>query len=514
MRISIVDCYTDEPSGLGVMPYIGTYPRYIFGALDRCNVDTYYLTIDDIRAQFKGFDINRDIKTKIELRNTTANSPRTMEILSTSQVIIVVAGMHTPGKYLSARPGTTVEAMKLLSALGMGGKFKILTGPASLIGSGLYGGRSARGMHAEKDYFDMIVPDVELILDKLIDNNFTEIPTITDKYKILSRIAAYGAKIVEQLPHDKCFHIAEIETMSGCAKEVPCSFCIEQLKSPDVIKRDPKHIIEEVMALSKAGLKNFRIGKQTCIYSYGSAEVLKGLFSALKVCSNILHIDNANPIFVDEQKTRVLVKFCSAGNVASLGVESFDEKVIDKNDLQIDPEMIIEKVSLLNNIGAKRCANGMPHLLPGINLLFGLEGESKNTHFDNMRWLGKILDDGHMLRRINIREVVLFPGTRMGDVVGTKFLKKNKFPYWKWRNAIRKNIDYPMLKRLVPSGTVLRSLRTEVYDGNTTFARQVGTYPLVVGIPGRLGLDRSIDVQVTGHMLRSVSGEPLDQSIS
>jgi radical SAM superfamily enzyme with C-terminal helix-hairpin-helix motif len=63
-----------------------------------------------------------------------------------------------------------------------------------------------------------------------------------------------------------------------------------------------------------------------------------------------------------------------------------------------------------------------------------------------------------------------------------------------------------MLARVVPTGTELRRLRTEVYDGNTTFARQVGTYPLVVGIKGRLGLDRFVDVRVEGHMLRSVTG--------
>ena len=29
----VLDCYTDEPAGLGVPPYLGTYPRYIAGWL-------------------------------------------------------------------------------------------------------------------------------------------------------------------------------------------------------------------------------------------------------------------------------------------------------------------------------------------------------------------------------------------------------------------------------------------------------------------------------------------------
>ena len=33
MTVTILDCYTDEPAGLGVPPYLGTYPRYVFGKI-------------------------------------------------------------------------------------------------------------------------------------------------------------------------------------------------------------------------------------------------------------------------------------------------------------------------------------------------------------------------------------------------------------------------------------------------------------------------------------------------
>ena len=69
--------------------------------------------------------------------------------------------------------------------------------------------------------------------------------------------------------------------------------------------------------------------------------------------------------------------------------------------------------------------------------------------------------------------------------------------------------DNPMLKKVVPNGNVLKGLRTEIYDGKTTFCRQIGTYPLVVGVKGRLGLDKLIDVKVVGHQLRSVVGEKI-----
>jgi len=513
MRISIIDCYTDEPSGLGVMPYVGTYPRYIFGALKKNSVDAYYVTIDDLRSLTRNADLEADVKTNIGLRNVTRDRHILRDILNKSQVLIVIAGMHTPGKYLSANPGTTVEVMRLLKEEGLDKKFKILTGPASMIGSGKFGGRAARKTEAETDFFEMVAPEVEYSIRELLENNFTELPVVEDKYDILREIAPLGAGIVEQLPHDPRFHIAEIETMSGCAKDEPCSFCIEKVKCPLVAKRSPEDIVEEVKALSSAGLKNFRVGKQTCIYSYGSADVLKALFKALRPFSNILHIDNANPLFVDREKTKVLTKYCTPGNVASFGVESFDEKVIVRNDLHITPEMVYEKASLINELGSARGENGMPRFLPGINLLFGLEGESKSTHQENLCWLGRMLEDGLLLRRINIREVVLFPKTKMGDKIGNKFIKKNRKYYWKWRNEIRKSIDYPMLQNLVPKGTVLKGLRTEIYDGNTTFARQVGTYPLVMGIPGRIGLDRILDAKVVDHMLRSVVGKEVGQSI-
>ena len=47
MKYTILDCYTDEAAGLGVPPYLGTYPRYIFGMLKSHNPN--YITIDDLR---------------------------------------------------------------------------------------------------------------------------------------------------------------------------------------------------------------------------------------------------------------------------------------------------------------------------------------------------------------------------------------------------------------------------------------------------------------------------------
>ena len=88
-----------------------------------------------------------------------------------------------------------------------------------------------------------------------------------------------------------------------------------------------------------------------------------------------------------------------------------------------------------------------------------------------------------------------------------KYFLKNKKYYWKWRNDIRQNIDFPMLQRLLPKNAILKDVYSEIYDGKTTFARQIGTYPLIIGIKGRIDLKRFYDVKITDHMLRSVTGE-------
>ena len=46
---TILDCYTDEPAGLGVPPYLGVWPRYVAGQYKE---DLPYLTIDDLVPRF------------------------------------------------------------------------------------------------------------------------------------------------------------------------------------------------------------------------------------------------------------------------------------------------------------------------------------------------------------------------------------------------------------------------------------------------------------------------------
>tara|TARA_Y100000310_G_scaffold315155_1_gene365404 strand:- start:2714 stop:4177 length:1464 start_codon:yes stop_codon:yes gene_type:complete len=477
---TILDCYTDEPSGLGVPPYLGVHPRYLAGYLKG---KVNYITIDDLRFYKNHKNKKKEgQKTDIKIYNLTRIDIG--EILKKTKNLYCVIGMQTPGKYLSALPGTVREIKGLIENIRAR---KILYGPVVSTGTQLVGGKTA-----------------EKIPEGLFDEKMGE---VFGDYNELASYALKGTSIAKQIPWQK---MIEIETGRGCIMG-KCSFCTEPLKAR-VEWRDQKDIHDEVKEFYKIGERNFRLGKQACILSYKGINDLElekllkpiGRESGLKL--NCFHIDNVIPSLVNEERIKLLVKHCTEGNVAAFGVESFDIDVVKQNSLNTSPEIALKAIRIVNKIGGKYGPNGMPYMLPGINIVFGLKGESKKTGEINFKYLKKILDEGLLLRRINIRQVTPLPGTAMWDA-GNKFLRKNRPYYWKWRNKIRKEIDFEMLKRLVSSGTILKNVYMEVHDGNHTFGRQVGSYPLIVGIKDRIELKKFYDIRVVDHMFRSVVGE-------
>ncbi len=481
LKYVIIDCYTDEPAGLGVPPYLGTYPRYLYG---KYFGKVSYLTIDDIRLWKKtGSKIKRvkiSGKSDKKTYNLSKNYAKVEGLLRKAKVLIVILGVHTPGKYLSAEPGTLKEINSLLKDVKTK---KVLTGPA-VYGTQVEGGKK-----------------VELRFEGLVEED------MIGSYDEIKKYALKGVNILDEIDD---LRIVEIETSKGCSRKKGCSFCTEPLKSClEVRKLDD--VLKEVEALYKKGVRYFRIGKQSCFYSYPWAiELLKGIRAK---CPDIkvLHIDNVNPMMVVSDKgveiTKAIVKYCTSGNVAAFGVESFDPQVISENNLNcVDVDKVIEAIRIINKYGSERGSNGLPKFLPGINLILGLKGESKKTLDLNFKYLKKILDEGLMIRRINIRKVVVFPGTEMSKV-GDKFLKQNGKYYFEFRKKLREEIDAKFLERVVPKGNILKNVRMEVYEGKKTFGRQVGTYPLVVGVEGRYGIGKFYDVEVEDYMLRSVKGK-------
>src|SRR3989338_11129801 len=410
MTYTILDCYTDEAAGLGVPPYLGTYPRYIAGYL---NEPVHYLTIDDLRFYAKYGSRKKEPKpsqkTDIFTYNLTSNALRIGEILRETDTLIVVLGVHVPGKYLSAVPGTLHELIPLISDLKCK---KILTGPAVFC-TQLQGGK-----FFEKFSFGLF--------DK-IDHKMYKF-----SYKDTKEYAIKGAGILKQIPD---LRMIEIETGRGCGIG-HCSFCTEPIKSR-VEFRDVEDILLEVEEFYNLGARYLRFGKQTCFYTLPKAiELLK---ETRKRCPEIkvLHIDNVNPVKVVQDKknndeiTKAVVKYCTSGNIAAFGVESFDMEVVKQNTLNTTPSVAYESVRIINKYGAERGEDGLPKFLPGINIIFGLLGESKETHKKNMEALQQVMSEGLMLRRINIRQVAVLPDTYLEKHGGTKYLRKNKRYYWK-----------------------------------------------------------------------------------
>ena len=171
------------------------------------------------------------------------------------------------------------------------------------------------------------------------------------------------------------------------------------------------------------------------------------------------------------------------------------------------------KYKIINEIGGKRGSSGLPELLPGINFVYGLIGETKKTYELNFEFMRKILEEGLLVRRINIRQCIPLPGTRMWSV-GNIIVMKHKQYFKKYKEIIRREIDRPMLRRIIPEYMILKRVFTEKYLGNTTLARQIGSYPILVRIPYKCELYKFRDIMVIEHGYRSVTGIPIPIKIN
>ncbi|MEM0345035.1 MAG: radical SAM protein [Thermofilaceae archaeon] len=512
MRALIIDGYTDEPAGLGVPPYIDVYPRYVAGAIWAASpgAEVRYVTVDFARA----------------------NLSRVMEYASRCDLVVFITGVVVPGKYLGGEPIRLEELVRWSSMIE--GAVRVLGGPVARFGYGAAGGRVAVPPERFKAYFDLVVSgDVEVVVYNLVKEGL-RVEAVDPRerregYALVDEFAVKGARIVEQHPNIGWNLIAELETFRGCPRWVAggCSFCIEP-RYGAVEFREPEAVAREVEALHAYGVRHFRLGRQPDILAYmgkGVNEVefpeprpekLEELFRSVRRAApglRVLHIDNVNPgtIAHHREKARealkVIVEYHTPGDVAALGVESADPKVVKANNLKAMPEDSLEAVRVINEVGARRGWNGMPELLPGINFVLGLRGETRETYERNLEFLRRILEEGLLVRRVNIRQVLALPGTPMWTV-GSRIVRAHKRLFKSFKRRVREEFDNPMLSRVVPRGTILRELYVEAHEGKYSLARQVGSYPILVYIPERIPTAAKLDVTVVQHGYRSVKGIP------
>jgi radical SAM superfamily enzyme with C-terminal helix-hairpin-helix motif len=511
VRVTILDGYVDEPTCLGVPPYISPYPRYIAGAVWDFDPHAHvaYITIDQLR-----------------------NDRSLHDQLSTSDVLVVIAGMSVPGRYLSGFPISPYELVSLLHDISK--PVKLLCGPAARFGFGLSGGQRAIETDVVKNVFDVVATgDGEIVVSELLKNRLNaeiiEPSRCRSSPQAIKDFAVRGAAVVKQHPFYPEHLITEIETYRGCSRSITggCSFCSEPSKgSPSF--RTADEICAEIASLYNNGVRHIRIGNQPCIFSYmakdaGDVEfprpnpdAVERLFKGIRTNApdlKTLHIDNANPgilaRYPKESRyiAKSIIKYHTSGDVAALGVESVDPAVIKQNNLKASAEESLAAVQLLNDVGSKRGPNGLPELLPGLNFVFGLIGETKETFDLDLEFLKKISDQGLLVRRINLRQVIPVPGTKMAEI-GERNVRRHKALFQRFKRRVRETIERPMLARLVPPRTLLTDLYTEMYEGKLTFARQLGSYPLLVGIPGVFPLHRFYDVKVVDYGYRSITAVP------
>ncbi len=478
MLVTIFDGYIDEPSLLGVPPYISPYVREVAGVCRELGVDYEYITIDQWRMGKK---------------------PR-------GDILVFIGGAVVPGKYLRTYPASQREVLEVAN---------------NFRGMKILGGGLARYRIINRGFDYYAIKDVDALLYDILTDNFEE-----HRYHTVeewNRWLFMGAEIVKLHPDYPRAIIVEIESFRGCPRYINggCSFCIEPLYGKPVF-RDEEDIIKEVHILSNMGVRNFRIGGQSCIYSYkaygvGERDIvepnvnaIEKLFKGLnEIEHEVLHVDNANPVVIanypekSEKITEILVRYTTPGNVVSFGMESADSEVIKKNNLNANPDDVMDAIRIVNEIGSERGYNGMPKLLPGLNFICGLHGERKDTYAFNFKFLKDVVDRGYLLRRINIRKVAS---------IRARFKLKYEHECWKFRHRVREEIDRRMLKKIIPSGTLLRRVYLELQRGNYTFGRQIGSYPIVVVLPYRTEIGRFVDVKIVAHGERSVTAViyPLD----
>lgn len=181
-----------------------------------------------------------------------------------------------------------------------------------------------------------------------------------------------------------------------------------------------------------------------------------------------------------------------------MGIESFDAAVIQANSLTCTPQVLMRAVAIINDAGAQVGPGGLPVLLPGLNLVYGLPGETHRTHYENLAGLVRILDAGYLCHRINVRQARAYPGTPLADAGQQLPPSAEHFPSWK--ADVSYVFDQPMKQRAYPAGRTITNMHSFFVTRRGTWHRRLGSYAIQVVEPGTARpLFENADMIVTGH---------------
>jgi len=508
----VLDGYEDEPAAFGVPPYVGFHIRYVCGVLEQHKIDYTYLTID----QWRLFSEEERAHHLRELEG-----------------FVCIAGAVVPGRYIRGTPISRKESTELIRTL-----------PRNI--PALFGGWAVRGWKQQgwfplRSNLFLAVQDTDATLNGFLKTGSWKHERRTSEE--WTSWAQHGAQSKAVLQHPdlgteekKGPLTYEVEVYQGCVRyKRGCKFCIEPKKGVP-IWRTPEDIIQEVKLAHDAGVRHVRLGGMTDTYTYMAegvkeleypipnpepiAKLLHGLRQDERL--NILHTDNGNPSIIAEniepstEITKTLVETLSDGAVLSFGLESADPNVHAENWLNCDSNQLKTALRLINQYGRERGNRGLPKLLPGLNFIAGLNGERTETYDMNLNLLRELRKEGLLLRRINIRQV---EGEGFQDIPEDEFKR--------FKSTVRDTIDSPLLQELFPLGHTLKDVHWETHDGRTrlpvhlsdehtghhvhgragiTFGRQIGAYPILIGVPYHIPLESTSNIIITGHGARSITG--------
>ncbi|MCP2502579.1 MAG: radical SAM protein [Candidatus Thalassarchaeaceae archaeon] len=527
----VIDGYEDEPAAFGVPNYLGFHIRYICGVLESRGIPYTYMTVDQWRLKYKHL-----IKNKIDrdqLRRELSNLSGT----------IVLAGSIVPGKYVRGTPISQKELDEILAVFPK--EQPILCG-----GWAIKNWRYSGWTPLRSNLF-CAVNDIDASLNDFISTGAWKHSKRTQEQ--WSLWAHHGSKSKAVTDHPDLLTedgrsgplTYEIELYQGCVRfKRGCKFCIEPKKGVP-LWRSEEDVLREISSAIDSGVRNIRIGGATDIYTYRAegvrdleypipnpepiSKVLYGARDDERL--EILHVDNGNPSIVAEniepstEITKCMIDTLSDGAVLSFGLESADPKVHGMNWLNCDSEQLKIAIRHINDFGRFRGERGLPKLLPGLNFIAGLNGENKNSYALNLRLLEDLRSEGLWLRRINIRQVE-----------GQGFQEISEPDFHSFKKTVRERIDKPLLEEMFPTGLILNDIWWETHGdriripehvlnpihrdpsiygkSGITFGRQIGAYPILVGVPYQIPLENSSDILVTGHGMRSISGVEIGLNIN
>ena len=527
----VIDGYEDEPAAFGVPNYLGFHIRYICGVLESRGIPYTYMTIDQWRINHKHklSDSNGRLEWKKELSELDG--------------AVILAGAIVPGKYIRGTPISRKELDQLLSIFPSGQPV-------------LCGGWAIRhwrydGWTPLRSNLFCTVQDTDASLDNFLSTNIWKNKKRTPEQ--WSKWAYHGSSSKSVINHPDLFTedgrngplTYEVELYQGCVRfKRGCKFCIEPKKGIP-IWRNENDILDELNSAIDNGVRNVRLGGATDIYTYKAEgvedmeypipnpEPILNILSELRNNENldILHVDNANPSIIAEnleissEITKGMVNHLSDGAVISFGLESADPNVHNENWLNCNPDQLITAIRHINEFGREKGPRGLPKLLPGLNFIAGLNGETKSTYQMNLDLLNNLRSQELWVRRINIRQV---EGSGFQEIPSKLF---NNF-----KEKVRNDMDKPLLQEMFPLGSILRKVWWESHDSRIrdpkqvidrkhhdasiygksglTFGRQIGAYPILIGVPYQIPLETQSDILVTGHGMRSISGVEINLNLN